>query len=379
MPHPSPGRPVADREVGLGVYSPAMEELVSLASRVAAVDSTVQIVGESGVGKERLARFIHDASPRARGPFVPINCGALPDALFESELFGHARGAFTGAVHDRPGLFEAADRGTLLLDEVGEVPLALQVKLLRALQEHEIRRVGENHQRKFNVRVMAATNRNLAVDVKERRFRSDLFYRLNVVELAIPPLRDRPEDLRGLVDTILARVAGQMRRPIIGYAPDALEQMLRYPWPGNIRELENAIERACALARGRLVELAGLPAEVRTSQSLSIASEHVRPLREILSDVDGLLLKGEHPVAIRYGWRTCAFLWTWSGSTPMEASSRFSKACRPAAPAHVHCASLRERANSIAVLELRAGAARVLVIVVGTRVRSPADAGDQPH
>ena len=250
MQHPDFERLAADRETGLGVYSPVMQELVGLASRVAAVDSTILIVGESGVGKERLARFIHNASPRASGPFVPVNCGALPDALFESELFGHARGAFTGAIQDRPGLFEAADKGTLLLDEVGEVPLPLQVKLLRALQEHEIRRVGENRQRKFNARVIAATNRNLAQDVKERRFRKDLFYRLNVVELAIPPLRDRPEDLRGLADTILARVAAQMKRPITGYSPDALEQILRYPWPGNIRELENAVERACAIATG---------------------------------------------------------------------------------------------------------------------------------
>jgi two-component system response regulator HydG len=284
MQHPGPERRVADREIGLGVYSPAMAELVGVASRVAAVDSTVLIIGESGVGKDRLARFIHDASPRAGGPFIPINCGALPDALFESELFGHARGAFTGAIQDRPGLFEAAHRGTLLLDEVGEVPLPLQVKLLRALQEHEVRRVGENRQRKFDVRVIAATNRDLALDVTERRFRKDLFYRLKVVELTIPPLRNRPEDLRGLADTILARVANQMRRPMVGYAPDALEQILRYPWPGNIRELENAIERACALATGDTVELAGLPDEVRNHQSLIIASEHVRPLREIERD-----------------------------------------------------------------------------------------------
>ena len=281
MQHQDFERLAADRETGLGVYSPVMQELVGLAARVAAVDSTILIVGESGVGKERLARFIHNASPRASGPFVPVNCGALPDALFESELFGHARGAFTGAIQDRPGLFEAADKGTLLLDEVGEVPLPLQVKLLRALQEHEIRRVGENRQRKFNARVIAATNRNLAQDVKERRFRKDLFYRLNVVELVIPPLRDRPEDLRGLADTILARVAAQMKRPITGYSPDALEQILRYPWPGNIRELENAVERACAIATGTLVELAGLPDEVRHHQSLVITSEHVRPLREI--------------------------------------------------------------------------------------------------
>jgi len=258
-----------------------MENLMGMARRIAPTDAAVLITGESGVGKEHLARFIHAASPRASGPFVPVNCGALPEALFESELFGHARGAFTGAVQDRPGLFETAERGTLLLDEVGEVPLPLQVKLLRALQDHEIRRVGENRQRKFSVRVIAATNRDLAQDVREGRFRKDLFYRLNVVGLSIPPLRDRPEDLRGLAGTILASVAAQMKRPIAGYSPDALEQILRYPWPGNIRELENAIERACALATGALVELADLPDEVREHQSLVIASEQVRPLREI--------------------------------------------------------------------------------------------------
>jgi two-component system, NtrC family, response regulator HydG len=294
MAHPNVAHLVEDPDSSPGVYSRAMGALVRLAARVAAVDSTVLIVGESGVGKERLARFIHNASPRASGPFVPVNCGALPEALFESELFGHARGAFTGAIHDRPGLFEAADKGTLLLDEVGEVPLPLQVKLLRALQEHEIRRVGENRQRKFNARVIAATNRNLAHDVKERRFRKDLFYRLNVVELSIPPLRERPEDLRGLADTMLARVAAQMKRPITGYSPEALEHILRYPWPGNIRELENVVERACAIATGTLVELAGLPDEVRHHQSLVITSEHVRPLREIERDYILAALERNH-------------------------------------------------------------------------------------
>jgi transcriptional regulator with PAS, ATPase and Fis domain len=281
MQRPGFERHGADRESSLGVYSPAMEQLVGVAARVAEVDSNVLIIGESGVGKERLARFIHDTSPRSNGPFVPVNCGALPDALFESELFGHVRGAFTGAISDRPGLFEAADKGTLLLDEVGEVPLPLQVKLLRALQEHEIRRVGENRQRKVTARVIAATNRDLAQDVRERRFRRDLFYRLNVVQLEIPPLRERPEDLRGLAASILVRVAGQMRRPITGYTPDAFEQILRYPWPGNIRELENAVERACVLATGELVDVADLPNEVRHHQSLVIASEHVRPLRDV--------------------------------------------------------------------------------------------------
>jgi two-component system response regulator HydG len=273
MPYSDPDRPVTERETGLGVFSTLMLQLVSLAARVAAVDSTILIVGESGVGKERLAEFIHDASPRANRPFVPVNCGALPDAPFESELFGHARGAFTGAIHDRPGLFEAADRGTLLLDEVGDVPLPLQVKLLRALQEREIRPVGENRQRKYNVRVIAATNRDLAQDVREGRCRKDLYYRLKVVELEVPPLRERPDDLRGLTGTILTQVAAQMKRPITGYAPDALEHMLRYPWPGNIRELENAIERACAIATSDRVELAALPYDVRHRRSVAIPTD----------------------------------------------------------------------------------------------------------
>jgi two-component system response regulator HydG len=269
------------REPDLEVYSPAMRRLVKVAARVAGVDTTVLIIGESGVGKERLARFIHRSSRRAAGPFIALNCGAIPETLFESELFGHVRGAFTGAVRERPGLFEAAHGGTLLLDEVGEIPLPMQVKLLRILQDHEVRRVGENRQRHVDVRVIAASNRNLADDVAERRFRRDLFYRLSVVELVVPPLRDRPEDLRGLAQTLLVRIASLMERPMTGYSEKALEQMLRYPWPGNVRELENAVERACALATGSIIDLDDLPDEVRHHHALVIKSEHVRPLRDI--------------------------------------------------------------------------------------------------
>jgi two-component system response regulator HydG len=271
----------SQREPGLEVYSSAMRRLVSLAQRVAEVDSSIVISGESGVGKERLARFIHISSPRAAGPFIPVNCGAVPDALFESELFGHARGAFTGAVHERPGLFEAAQGGTLLLDEVGEVPLPMQVKLLRALQERQIRRVGENRERRVNVRIIAATNLNLAEEVAERRFRRDLFYRLRVVELLVPPLRERPDDVRGLAQAHLARVAAHMRRPLTGYTANAIDRMLRYPWPGNVRELENAVERACALATGELIDVDDLPDEIRHHHALVITSEHVRPLGDI--------------------------------------------------------------------------------------------------
>ena len=258
-----------------------MRQLVSVALRVADVDSIVLIIGESGVGKERLARYIHNASPRAAGPFIPVNCGALPDALFESELFGHARGAFTGALHDRPGLFEAAQGGTLLLDEVGDVPLPMQVKLLRVLQEHQIRRVGENRERRVDTRIIAATNRNLAEEVAQRLFRRDLYYRLRVVELHVPPLRERLEDLRGLAHALLTRVSFRLRRQITGYTEGALEQMQRYPWPGNVRELENAVERACALATGTLIDVDDLPDDVRQHHALVIRSEHVRPLRDI--------------------------------------------------------------------------------------------------
>ncbi|MDP2877161.1 MAG: sigma-54-dependent Fis family transcriptional regulator [Holophaga sp.] len=245
------------------IKSQAMRKLVDLARRVAKVDSTVLITGESGSGKERVAKLIHDQSTRSSGPFIAVNCGAITETLLESELFGHARGSFTGATHDRPGLFEAASGGTLLLDEVGEVSQGMQVKLLRAIQEREIRRVGENKTRKVDVRILAATNRDLALGITNGTFREDLYYRLKVVELKVPPLRERREDILPLARLQLASSAVWMKRKISGFSPITADQLLRYDWPGNVRELANAMERAAALAEGSRVELIDLPEEVR--------------------------------------------------------------------------------------------------------------------
>jgi transcriptional regulator with PAS, ATPase and Fis domain len=263
-----------------GGESPLMRQLWAVAARVAAVDSTVLITGESGVGKERLARALHNQSPRAQRPFVAVNCGACADTLLESELFGHARGAFTGAVQDRLGVFEAAQGGTLLLDEVGDISPAMQVKLLRVVQERELRRVGETRVRPVDVRLIAATHRDLRQEVAHKRFREDLYYRLHVIDLVIPPLRERPEDLRALAAEFLGRTAARLHRPIHGYAPQALEQILRYPWPGNVRELEHAIERACVLATGPHIDLEDLPDLVR-GELAPVAPIGVRPLRQV--------------------------------------------------------------------------------------------------
>jgi two-component system, NtrC family, response regulator HydG len=248
---------------GMVTRSPAMRKLLELARRVANVDSTLLITGASGTGKERIARFIHDESARAPGPFVAVNCGAITETLLESELFGHARGSFTGAMQDRPGLFEAANGGTLLLDEVGEMSPGVQVKLLRALQEREVRRVGENRSRPVNARVIAATNQELTERIAAGLFRTDLYYRLNVVELHVPALRDRREDILPLARVLLAEAALRLKRPITGLSPRAADQILRYEWPGNVRELENAMERAVALAQVSRTELEDLPEEVR--------------------------------------------------------------------------------------------------------------------
>lgn len=268
-----------DEPLGVIAKSPAMERLVDLARRVAKVDSTVLITGESGSGKERIARLLHDESTRAAGPFIAVNCGAITETLLEGELFGHARGAFTGATHDRPGLFEAACGGTLLLDEVGEVSPGMQVKLLRALQEREIRRVGENRTRKVDVRIVAATNRDLAQGVTDGVFRQDLYYRLKVVELRVPPLRERKDDILPLARVLLADAGLRMKRSISGLSPRTADQLLRYEWPGNVRELANSMERAVALAQGARVELEDLAEEIREAFPKPAAVEGtVRPL-----------------------------------------------------------------------------------------------------
>jgi two-component system, NtrC family, response regulator HydG len=248
---------------GIVAKSDRMAQVVDLARRVSKVDATVLITGESGSGKERIARLVHEESRRAAGPFIAINCGAITETLLESELFGHARGAFTGATADHPGLFEAANHGTLLLDEIGEVSPGMQVKLLRVLQEREIRRVGENKNRQVDVRVVAATNRDLSRGVADGGFRQDLYYRLKVVELNVPPLRERRDDILPLARVLLADAAVRMGRKISGIAPSTADQLVRYEWPGNVRELENAMERAVALTRGSRVELEDLPEEIR--------------------------------------------------------------------------------------------------------------------
>ena len=265
---------------GMVIASEAMRRVVDLARRVGQVDSTVLVTGESGVGKERVARLIHDASTRTGGPFVAINCGAVPEGLLESELFGHARGAFTGATQDRPGLFEAAQGGTLFLDEIGEVPPAMQVKLLRALQEHEVRRVGENRNRRVDARVVAATNRDLAAEVHAARFRQDLYYRLRVVEIRVPPLRERRDDILPLARTFLVEAGERLGRRISGLSPAAAQQLVRHDWPGNVRELENAVERAVVLARGHRIDVEDLPEEVGVALP-GLPAAGVQTLREV--------------------------------------------------------------------------------------------------
>ena len=269
---------------GFILESPAMHRVIDVARRVAQVDSTVLLTGESGVGKERIARFIHDESGRAGGPFVAINCGAVPENLLESELFGHVRGSFTGATQDRIGLFEAANSGTLLLDEIGEVPPPMQVKLLRALQEREIRRVGENRNRAVSARVIAATNRDLMKEIRAARFREDLYYRLRVVEIEIPPLRERREDILPLARAFVADAAGRTGRKVSGFTPAAAHQLLRYGWPGNVRELENAIERAVVLTRRSRIDIEDLPGEVGLAVPDAVVATEVRPLVDVERD-----------------------------------------------------------------------------------------------
>ena len=230
--------------------SKAMADILALTAKIAPLRSTVLIQGESGTGKELLARALHDGSPRADRPFVAINCGVIPLTLLESELFGHERGAFTGADARRVGYFEAAAGGTIFLDEIGETPLDLQVKLLRVVQERVFRRVGGADEISTDARVIVSTNRSLEQEVKAGRFRQDLFYRLNVIRIQVPPLRDRVEDISLLARHFLVRYAREFGKPVTGITTSAMELLLRHPWPGNVRELENAVERAVALTEG---------------------------------------------------------------------------------------------------------------------------------
>jgi two-component system response regulator HydG len=266
---------------GIVARSDEMKRVLELARRAAKVDSTVLITGPSGAGKERIARLIHTESSRAAGPFVAINCAAVTESLLESELFGHARGAFTGATGDRVGLFEAAGGGTLFLDEVGEVPLTMQPKLLRALQEREIRRVGESHSRKIDVRVVAATNRQLAEVAAAGAFRQDLYYRLRVIELRVPALRDRKCDILPLARVFVNELARRMDRRTEGLTARAADQLARYDWPGNVRELENAIERAVALSTGPRIDVDDLPEEIRQATSPLLPASGSRRLEDI--------------------------------------------------------------------------------------------------
>jgi two-component system response regulator AtoC len=252
-----------DRAVGersIVAASPAMIELLEMLERAAEYKATVLLTGESGTGKEVLARAIHAQSGRRHQAFVAVNCGAIPEPLLESELFGHARGAFTGADRARRGIFVEADGGTLFLDEIGELPASLQVKLLRVLQEEEVRPVGEAKARSIDVRVIAATSRDLEREVAAGRFREDLFYRLDVFRLRVPPLRERREDIPLLVDHFLEQFREALGKPVRTIADDALDRLMEHAWPGNVRELENVMERAMILCDGDRITLAELPA-----------------------------------------------------------------------------------------------------------------------
>ena len=234
--------------------SPAMQALRATITKVARSQAPVYISGESGVGKELVARLIHEQGPRAAGPFVPVNCGAIPAELMESEFFGHKKGSFTGAHGDKEGLFQAAHGGTLFLDEVAELPLHMQVKLLRVIQEKSVRPVGANIESPVDVRILSATHKNLAQLVEEGRFRHDLFYRINVIELVVPPLRQRHADIPGLAQSILTRLAAELGEAPPVITPQAMAQLTAYPFPGNVRELENILERALALSDGSEID-----------------------------------------------------------------------------------------------------------------------------
>jgi two-component system response regulator AtoC len=247
--------------------SPAMQKVFSRISKVIKTDSTILILGESGTGKELIAKAIHSNGTRRDKPFIAVHCGAIPENLLESELFGHTRGSFTGAVRDKMGKFEAANHGTIFLDEIATLPMHLQIKLLRVLQEQEVERVGSNRPIKLDVRIISACNVDLDEEVKKGTFRDDLFYRLNVIPVTLPPLRERVEDILPLVRHFLAKYCKEMGRPLMNIAKDVLMALEIYKWPGNVRELENVVERTVALTEGEQIALSDLPSNITRAYS----------------------------------------------------------------------------------------------------------------
>lgn len=257
--------------------SPRMREVLNLLELVAPADATVLLLGETGTGKELAAKAIHQNSPRAQGPFVVVNCAALPEALLESELFGHERGAFTGATGRKEGRFLLAHRGTLFLDEIGELPAAIQAKILRVLQTREFEPLGGNRTVKADVRIIAATNRELEAMVREGNFREDLFYRLNVFPITLPPLRDRQDDLLRLAEFFLKRFREKYQRPVRSLAPEVVQAFRHYPWPGNIRELENVIERGVIMCQTETLNLQELPLALQNYAFESLGESEGEP------------------------------------------------------------------------------------------------------
>jgi DNA-binding NtrC family response regulator len=256
--------------------SPKMQQIYEMIDRISTGSPTVLIQGESGTGKELVANVIHQNSIRRDKPFIPVNCGAISEGLLESELFGHVKGAFTGAIKDNIGLFKAADGGTIFLDEIAEVPTALQVKLLRALQERKIRPVGDTREFGIDVRVIAATNKNLAKEIENKTFRKDLYYRLNVISIQMPPLREIKEDIAHLVYHFMKKFSAETPRQVSRVAPEVIDLLMRYDWPGNVRQLENIIERAFALGEGDVICTHDLPAEIRNiDNTLNISNTNL--------------------------------------------------------------------------------------------------------
>jgi len=260
---PATGRLIGD--------SPRMQQLRATIAKLARSQAPVYISGESGVGKELVARLIHEQGPRAAGPFIPVNCGAIPSELMESELFGHRKGSFTGAHADKEGLFQAANGGTLFLDEVAELPLHMQVKLLRVIQEKTVRAIGASTESPVDVRILSATHKNLVRLVEEGKFRHDLYYRINVIELPVPPLRERREDIPLIARTVLQRLGSDLGMPAPMLTDAALTALMRYPFPGNVRELENILERAVALCDGARIEVSDLNLSLVTESAIESA------------------------------------------------------------------------------------------------------------